>query len=152
MAQLVTAVNGYDPFYKDKLRKVVEVIQHELLKQKQFSAALVNRHLEFGGTRHLRLLVRAGFLQIAGRTDEKDAEDAVQYRKLEAWPPPAAYFEGAPIGAAYYIQKWFRFRLVEWIIARMRELESKEGVYSLEGRHDGMVAMDCRIIRRPKRS
>ncbi len=65
MAQLVSAVNGYDPCYKDKLRKVVEVIQHELPKQKQFSSTLVRRHLEFDGTRHLRLLVRAGFLRTA---------------------------------------------------------------------------------------
>ena len=34
---------------------------------------------------------------------------------------------------AHYIQKWFRFKLQEWIVSRMREIESKEGVYSLEG-------------------
>jgi len=34
---------------------------------------------------------------------------------------------------AHYIQKWFRFKLQEWIVSRMREVESKEGVYSLEG-------------------
>jgi hypothetical protein len=36
------------------------------------------------------------------------------------------------IGLAYYLQTWFRFNLQEWITRRSRELESKEGVYSLE--------------------
>jgi len=59
---LLAAINGFDPCYKDKLKQVAEVIDHELSKQRQFSAAIVNRHLEFDGVRHLRLLVRAGFL------------------------------------------------------------------------------------------
>src|ERR1041385_5434548 len=37
------------------------------------------------------------------------------------------------VGVAHYIQKWFRFKLQEWIVSRMREVESKEGVYSIEG-------------------
>ena len=41
--------------------------------------------------------------------------------------------ERSPIGLAYYLQKWFRFHLQDWISRRWRELESKEGVYSLEG-------------------
>jgi hypothetical protein len=44
--------------------------------------------------------------------------------------------EGTPIGVAYYVQKWFRFNLQQWITSRMRELESNEGVYSLEGWQD----------------
>lgn len=46
--------------------------------------------------------------------------------------PAAAFFEGTPIGVAYYVQRWFRYGLQEWIHKRMRELESKEGVYSRE--------------------
>jgi len=40
--------------------------------------------------------------------------------------------DGDVIGLAYYLQKWFRFGLQDWISKRSRELESKEGVYSLE--------------------
>src|ERR1041384_490701 len=29
-----------------------------------------------------------------------------------AWPPPAEFFKGSPIGLAYYLQKWFRFGLM----------------------------------------
>lgn len=77
MAQLISAANGYDRHYKEKLKEGVEVIYSELSKQKQFSSALINRHLEFDCTRHLRLLVRLGFLEtLPGRgTEKKDATD-----------------------------------------------------------------------------
>jgi hypothetical protein len=100
---------------------------HEL--PKQFSAADVNRHLEFDCARHLRLLSRGGFLEAVPRGTEKGVSE---YTRLAAWPPPADFFGGTPIGAAYYIQKWFRYSLQDWISKRMRELECKDGVYSLE--------------------
>jgi hypothetical protein len=51
------------------------------------------------------------------------------------WPPPAEFHngDGGVIGLAYYLQKWFRFNLQDWIARHSRELEAKEGVYSLEG-------------------
>ncbi len=55
------------------------------------------------------------------------------YRRSGTWPPAADFFQGDVIGLAYYIPKWFRFGLQAWITQRMRELEAKEGVYSLEG-------------------
>lgn len=123
MTQLISAANGYDPYYKDKLRKVAKVIQH----------VAVNRHLEFDCTRHLRMLVRAGFLGTVAQKTEDGESPVTNYSRLAAWPPPAGYFEGPPIGAAYYLQKWFRYNLQMWIESRMRELESNVGVYFLEG-------------------
>lgn len=132
MEQLAT-LNGYDPEYKDKVKLAVEAI-NELSKQQQFSAADVNRHLEFDCARHLRLLARSGFLEMVPGREEKGLSD---YIRLAAWPPPGDFFEGPPIGVAYYVQRWFRYGLHEWINRRIRmcELESKEGVYSLEGGH-----------------
>ncbi len=40
--------------------------RNELSKRRQFSAADLNRHLEFGGTRHLGVLHRAGYLERKG--------------------------------------------------------------------------------------
>ena len=71
MEHLVAAINGYDPHYKIKLQQVVRVIQHELSKQRRFPAALANRHLEFDCIRHLRLLVRSGFLETLSREEDK---------------------------------------------------------------------------------
>ena len=45
------------------------------------------------------------------------------------------------IGLAYYLQTWFRFNLQEWITRRSRELESKEGVYSLEAWNEGRATL-----------
>jgi hypothetical protein len=45
------------------VKLVVDVINHELSKRKQFSAADVNRHLDIDSSRYLRLLVRVGFIQ-----------------------------------------------------------------------------------------
>ncbi len=63
MEQLVTAINGYDPEYKLKIRRVAEKIDHELSKRKQFSGDDLNRHLDFNCHRHLKLLRRVGFLE-----------------------------------------------------------------------------------------
>jgi hypothetical protein len=119
MEQLIAAINGYDPCYKAKVKQVVEVIQREFTKQRKFSAALVG----------LVSLKRY-------REREQARKEGVAFRRGAAWPPPAGYLAGTPIGVAYYVQKWFRFNLQQWITSRMRELESNEGVYSLEGWQD----------------
>ena len=67
------------------------------------------------------------------------------------WPPPATFFEGGAIGLAYFLPSWFRYNLQAWIHDRMHELESKEGVYSLEGWQAGTVernAVDFSYVER----
>ena len=131
MEQLIAAINGYDPCYKAKVQQVVEVISRELSKRKQFCAIDVRRHLEFDCDKHLRLLCRRGFLQVV---PAGEGEKGARFQRRD-WPPPVEFTEGDGdiIGLAYYLQKWFRFGLQDWITKRSRELESKEGVYSLEG-------------------
>jgi len=51
MEHLVSAVKGYDPDYKAKVKLVVEVINNELSKRKQFAVNDVNRHLDVDGAR-----------------------------------------------------------------------------------------------------
>ena len=62
MEQLVATIKGYDPTYTDKVKLLVEAIEHGLSKRKQFSFADVNRHLDFDCNRYIRLLGRLGFL------------------------------------------------------------------------------------------
>jgi len=62
MEQLVRAINQYDPMYTEKVKLVVEAINHELSKRTQFATIDVNRYLEFDCSRHIRLLCRRGFL------------------------------------------------------------------------------------------
>ena len=68
MEHLVSAVKGYDPDYKAKVKLVVEVINNELSKRKQFAVNDVNRHLDIDSNRYLRLLVRVGFLAASRKT------------------------------------------------------------------------------------
>ena len=60
MAMLVATIKGYDPTYTDKVRKSVEVINHELCTRSKFTFAAVNRHVDFDCDRHIRLLGRVG--------------------------------------------------------------------------------------------
>jgi len=62
MEQLVATVKGYDPTYTDKVKLLVEAIEHGLSNRKQFSFADVNRHLDFDCDRYIRLLGRLGFV------------------------------------------------------------------------------------------
>ena len=62
MEQLVATIKGYDPTYTDKVKLLVEAIEHGLSTRKQFSFADVNRHLDFDCNRYIRLLGRLGFL------------------------------------------------------------------------------------------
>ena len=62
MEQLVRAINQYDPKYTEKVKLVVEAINHELSKRTQFAAVDVRRYVDFDCDRHIRLLCRRGFL------------------------------------------------------------------------------------------
>jgi hypothetical protein len=73
MDQFVKAAAMYDPRYTDKLKQVVEVIDHALSGSRHFGAVDVDRFLEFGGDRYLRLLCRRGFL-VAERGKDQRAD------------------------------------------------------------------------------
>ena len=85
MEQFVAAINGYDPAYKEKVKRVAEVLDNELSKRKQFRAAAVRRYLDFDCDKHLRLLCRRGFrhLVLAGRqTAWKKATEPVRKNRV----------------------------------------------------------------------
>jgi hypothetical protein len=76
MEQLVATVKGYDPNFTEKVRRVVEIIENELSKRKQFSFADVDRHLEFDCHRDIRLLGRLG-IRIRETTAVREGSDAI---------------------------------------------------------------------------
>ena len=102
----------------------------EQISNEQFRGADVQRNVEFDCDKHIRLLCRRGFLEVVPGADR---EEGACFRR-GVWPPPVEALDrdGNVIGLAYYLQKWFRFHLQEWITRHARELEAKEGVYSLE--------------------
>jgi hypothetical protein len=72
MEQLVRAINQYDPFYTEKVKRVVEIIHHGLSKRAQFSAADVSVYLDADCNRYLRMLCRRGFHTPRGKTGREE--------------------------------------------------------------------------------
>jgi hypothetical protein len=68
MVQLVRAINQYDPFYTDKVKRVVEIINNGLSKRAHFSAADINVYLDADCNRYIRMLCRRGVVN----ADEKN--------------------------------------------------------------------------------
>ena len=60
MEQFLAAAAKYDPYYPQKLKQVVEVIEDVLSRSPCFRTAELDRHLEFGSARYLQLLLRRG--------------------------------------------------------------------------------------------
>ena len=116
MEQLIEAINYYDPLYTQKVKQVVEVVERELSEKQQFAVADVNRHVEFDCNRHMRLLCRRGFLESV-----PEGGKICGFRRSGIWPPPAEFFKSGVIGLAYFIPKWFRMYLQNWIEKRMRK-------------------------------
>ena len=105
MEHLIGTIKGYDPHYKAKVKLAVEVIDNEFSKRKQFTAADINRHLEFDSNRYLKLLGRIGFLR-----KEAGAEKVAKYSRTDSWPPPVKFLKGTPTGTVYYLPNVFRIR------------------------------------------
>ena len=125
---MIKAVDKYDPFYTQKVKKVADVINEQLKTAAQFTVSEVRRHLDFDCDRHLNLLNRHQFLVEVEKT-----ESGPRYERTVSWPPPRKFFNAGPIGFTYYLSTWFRYSLQQYITRIMSQLETREGVYSLEG-------------------
>ena len=89
------------------------MVERELSKKQQFAVADVNRHVEFDCNRHMRLLCRRGFLESV-----PEGGKICGFRRSGIWPPPGEFFKSGVIGLAYFIPKWFRMYLQNWIEKR----------------------------------
>jgi hypothetical protein len=109
-----------------------------------FSIDDLNQYLDFDGARFVRVLRKHGFLERA-----PDQDDRVRrYRRKEStWPPPPKYLKAGPIGFTYYLQTWFRYYLQQYIEHARSEIETKEGVYSLDfGRDEDDGGVDGNML------
>jgi hypothetical protein len=132
MMCLVRAVKRYDPSYSLKVREVAAAIDRQLHDHKFVKFVLTAKLSSFVGydcTRYLRLLGKRGFLAPVTREGS-----IAGYKPTETWPPPEDFLNSKPVGLAYFVPKWFRYFLTDWIQWRMGELEAKEGVLQLDHR------------------
>ena len=58
---LLRAINKWDPYYTDKVRKVVNAIDIKFPSRKQFTAFQLSSELGFNGTSIARMLACRGF-------------------------------------------------------------------------------------------
>jgi hypothetical protein len=130
MEQLIRAIRRYDPAYSDKTRQVVEMINGKLSHFREITLADVNRHLEFDGAGHLRMLVKRGHLE----TVVERGRITAYVRKN--WPPDASIYKH-PVGITYCIQTWFRLYLQDWIVVRMA------GSVSASGKNESSAVPYC---------
>lgn len=135
---LIRAINKYDPYYVDKLKRVCEAINVKCKgKQRragtvpEFSGQDVTGKLDMDCNSYLRKLVKRGYLYSIADAKKK----VIGYRRdPKNWPPPAALFKSGPVGFTYAIQTYFRFYLHEHITRQMHSIESKEGMLQLDHR------------------
>jgi hypothetical protein len=131
---LMRAVRKYDPHYTHKVKKVCETIdalypvKKRSRKPVQFGTTEISESLGLDCLGYMRLLVRRGFLESVAGPKKK----VVGYKRAKQWPPPQSFFDAGPIGFVYYLPRYFRYYLHEYICSAMGELEAGEGVLQLD--------------------
>ena len=129
MMQMVRAINGWDPKYHEKIQAVVKFLDGKFEYERFVSREVVDKNLGLDCTRYVRVLVKRGYLVEAG------TKGVLPGVRPAAWPPPEEFLQPTkPVGLVYYATKWSRYYLTDWIIWRMGELESREGVLQLDHR------------------
>jgi hypothetical protein len=127
MMCLVKAIKKYDPYYSNKVKATVAVLDGALRDQKKFTISDVTKHLGYESATYLRVLVKRGFLTGGLAVAGKES----QFARSAAWPVPESLFQHGPVGLSYVAAKWYRYYLVDYIHWRMSELEAKDGVIQL---------------------
>jgi hypothetical protein len=121
MAQLVATIKGYDPTYTDKVKLLVEAINHGLSQRKQFSFVDVNRHLDFDCNRYIRLLGRMGFLQ---SVPQRPAWSKKKFIALRGFPERLKIVSCGPRQLEQLRQQIFRLAKIHAQAARQLDPEA----------------------------
>jgi hypothetical protein len=140
MMCMVRAINGWDPKYHEKIQAVVKFLEEkfDVCHDKFTSRNAIDQTLGLDCTRYIRVLVKRGYLVEAGK------DGPLPGVQPKDWPPPAEFLQPSkPIGLVYYATKWCRYYLTDWIIWRMGEIESKEGVLQLDHRSNATPKPSC---------
>jgi hypothetical protein len=127
MMCLVKSIKKYDPYYSNKVKATVGVLEGPLEQQNKFTASEVTKHLGYESATYLRVLVKRGFLTGGLAVAGKES----QFARSEMWPVPESLFQNGAVGLSYVASKWYRYYLVDYIHWRMSELEAKDGVMQL---------------------
>lgn len=128
---MISALNKYDPGYTDKVKQVCEAISVHRPKRSKaadFSIETLSKSVGFDTTLFLRLLASKQYLVSVAGPKKK----IIGYKRGPAWPPPESFFSSGPIGCVYFLPRYFRYYLHDYISKEMASIESKEDVLQLE--------------------
>ena len=140
---LIRAVDKYDPTYTDKIQQVCQVVDKLPTRRRpkntsEFTVEDINSTVGFDAYSYIRWLVRKGLLaSVYG-----PKKNVVGYQRGVEWPPLPSMFQSGPVGLVYFIQKYFRWYLHEYISGAMSSIEVKEGMLQLDHRSPGGGAHD----------
>jgi hypothetical protein len=85
MLCMVKSIRKYDPFFHEKVKRVVDAIEGETLRDsKLFSTQSVNRVVGYECAGYLRYLAKRLFLVAVAPTVPGEP----QYKRTAEWPPP----------------------------------------------------------------
>ena len=127
---LIRVVGSYDPQYTDKIRTVAEAIGSQAVPESVFTGDDLG--LPFDPRRFLRWMTRKGILEAL--RDPRNQRGKIIGFRIAAWPPPKNLLNAKPIGLAYHVQKLFGDYLQSYITARMKEVETMDGMMQLDHR------------------
>ena len=127
---LIRVVGSYDPEYTAKIRLVAEAIGRIEDRDAVFTGADLG--LPFDPRRFLRWMTGRGILEPI-REPQHQRGKIIGFR-IAAWPPAKSLLNAKPIGLAYHVQKLFGDYLQSYITARMKEVETQDGMMQLDHR------------------
>jgi hypothetical protein len=117
----------YDPLYPKKTEKVCKYIESQP-QGKVITLDELATAVDFDPAGCIRILVRGAFLRpVAG-----PRKTTLGYERGEKWPVPAKFFQTSSMGFVGFAQKFFRWYLRNYILDRMKSLESTDGVLQLD--------------------
>ena len=123
-------VGSYDPEYTAKIRLVAEAIELHAATDQVITGAELG--LPFEPRRFLRWMTGRGILEPI-REPQHERGKIIGFR-IAAWPPAKKLLNAKPIGLAYHVQKLFGDYLQSHITARMKDVETQNGILQLDHR------------------
>lgn len=117
----------YDPLYPKKTEEVCKYIEGKPANEVN-KVADISDAVGFNCVGCIRILVRGGYLEAV----QGPKKILSGYKKSTNWPVPTKYFQITSMGFVGFAQRFFRWYLRNYILDKMKEVESTADVMQLD--------------------
>jgi len=124
------ATRKYDPLYTKKVSQLCKVINGKYRFRKDFTTDDLSASVGFNTSRILRMLVGKHYLASIHGPRKK----VLGYTRGPEWPPDKKFLSASPIGFTYYVRRWFKMYLEEYVERTMDTIEARGDIMQLEHR------------------